>query len=159
MLSQMKKSRPLPGGIFRGWASLPGADCRSGRLTGSLMTPLRFPPSWTWWQHEPCCYAVKGDLGWGSDRSRNTLWQIQVREPRYGNTGPRSRWSCMRRPDGEQLETPPRPVYEPFSGSGTTIIAAVQTGRVLSRGRTGSGLRGCRGDPLAELHGPDRDLW
>ena len=37
---------------------------------------------------------------------------------------------CMQPADGEQLVSPDQAVYEPFSGSGTTLIAAEATGRV-----------------------------
>jgi DNA modification methylase len=81
-------------------------------------------------QHEPCWYAVrKGKTGhWNGDRTQSTLWQIA--KPRKSETGHGTQKpvECMRRPI-ENNSQPGDAVYEPFSGSGTTIIAAEMTGR------------------------------
>ena len=81
-------------------------------------------------QHEPCWYAVKkGGTGhWSGDRKQKTLWQID--KPRKSETGHSTQKpvECMKRPI-ENNSSPGQAVYEPFSGSGTTIIAAEQTGR------------------------------
>jgi len=81
------------------------------------------------WQHEPRWYAVrKGKAGhWSGDYSQSTLWQIthQKSETAHGTQKP---VECMRRPI-ENNSSPGQAVYEPFSGSGTTIIAAEMTGR------------------------------
>jgi DNA modification methylase len=81
-------------------------------------------------QHEPCWYAVrKGGTGhWASDRKQTTLWQID--KPVKSETGHSTQKpvECMRRPI-ENNSKPGDAVYEPFSGSGTTIIAAEMTGR------------------------------
>ncbi|MEY2760094.1 MAG: hypothetical protein RIR33_3872 [Pseudomonadota bacterium] len=80
--------------------------------------------------HEPCWYAVrKGGKGhWAGDRKQSTLWQID--KPRKSETGHSTQKpvECMKRPI-ENNSTPGQAVYEPFSGSGTTIIAAEMTGR------------------------------
>ena len=81
------------------------------------------------WQHEPCWYAVRGTGHWAGDRKQTTLWQIAGRgqdtETVHGTQKP---VECMRRPI-ENNSSPGQAVYEPFSGSGTTIIAAEMTGR------------------------------
>lgn len=83
------------------------------------------------WQHEPCWYAVrkKGKGHWAGDRKQTTLWHIankdQDAETVHGTQKP---VECMRRPI-ENNSQPGDAVYEPFSGSGTTIIAAEMTGR------------------------------
>ena len=81
-------------------------------------------------QHEPCWYAVrKGATGhWQGDRKQSTLWAID--KPRKSETGHSTQKpvECMRRPI-ENNSKPGQAVYEPFSGSGTTIIAAEMTGR------------------------------
>ncbi|MEI6283421.1 MAG: site-specific DNA-methyltransferase [Alphaproteobacteria bacterium] len=81
-------------------------------------------------QHEPCFYMVrKGTTGhWASDRKQTTLWQID--KPRKSETGHSTQKpvECMKRPI-ENNSSPGQAVYEPFSGSGTTIIAAEMTGR------------------------------
>jgi len=79
--------------------------------------------------HEPCWYAVKkGGTGhWAGDRKQTTLWQIEHNKSETGH-GTQKPVECMRRPI-ENNSKPGDGVYEPFSGSGTTIIAAEQTGR------------------------------
>lgn len=79
------------------------------------------------WQHEPAWYGVrKGKKAfWGGDRTQTTVWGIamvtnsnQDEATKHGTQKP---IECMARPirnhdfDG---------VYDPFMGSGTTIIAA-----------------------------------
>ena len=82
------------------------------------------------YQHETCWYAVrKGGTGnWQGDRTQTTLWQID--KPNKSETGHSTQKpiECMLRPmvnnsaEGDS-------VYEPFSGSGTTILAGEQVGR------------------------------
>lgn len=81
------------------------------------------------WQHEPCWYAVrKGGTGhWSGDRSQTTLWTISHNKSETGH-GTQKPVECMKRPI-ENNSSPGQAVYEPFSGSGTTIIAAEMTGR------------------------------
>ena len=80
------------------------------------------------WQHEPCWYAVRGDAHWRGDRSQSTVWHIKAREDQGSGHGTQKPVECMRRPI-ENNSSPGQPVYEPFCGSGTTIIAAEITGR------------------------------
>jgi DNA modification methylase len=81
------------------------------------------------WQHEPCWYAVrKGTKGhWAGDRKQTTIWPIAHQKSETGH-GTQKPVECMRRPI-ENNSSPGHAVYEPFSGSGTTIIAAEMTGR------------------------------
>ena len=82
------------------------------------------------WQHEPCWYAVrKGKTGhYDGGRKQSTLWQID--KPQKSETGHSTQKpvECMKRPI-ENNSSPGQAVYEPFSGSGTTVIAAEMTGR------------------------------
>lgn len=82
------------------------------------------------WQHEPCWYAVrKGKPGhYDGGRKQTTLWQID--KPKKSETGHSTQKpiECMKRPI-ENNSSAGQAVYEPFSGSGTTIIAAEMTGR------------------------------
>lgn len=83
------------------------------------------------WQHEPCWYAVRegGSAKWCGDRSQSTVWDVAQKDD-TGDTvhGTQKPVECMGRPirnhgghdDG---------VYDPFLGSGTTVIAAEQLGR------------------------------
>jgi DNA modification methylase len=81
-------------------------------------------------KHEPCWYAVrKGATGhWTGDRKQTSLWEID--KPMKSETGHSTQKpvECMKRPI-ENNSKPGDSVYEPFSGSGTTIIAAEMTGR------------------------------
>lgn len=90
------------------------------------------------WQHEPCWYAVKKTATghWAGDRKQSTLWQIANMHRTQGdvddgktNHSTQKPVECMRRPI-ENNSSPGQAVYEPFSGSGTTIIACEQTGRI-----------------------------
>ena len=88
------------------------------------------------WKHEPCWYAVKkGNAGnWAGDRKQTTVWDISGMSPfgksrddsdnRVGH-GTQKPVECMARPirnhDGD--------VYDPFLGSGTTMVAAHQLNR------------------------------
>jgi len=81
------------------------------------------------WQHEPAWYAVrKGRKGhWSGDRKQTTVWAIPHRKSASGH-GTEKPVDCMKRPI-ENNSSPGQAVYEPFCGSGTTIIAAEMTGR------------------------------
>ena len=84
------------------------------------------------WQHEPCWYAVKdsGKGHWSGDRKQTTLWSIpsgqQDSETVHGTQKP---VECMRLPILNN-SSPGQVVYEPFLGSGTSLIAAETTGRI-----------------------------
>lgn len=81
------------------------------------------------WQHEACWYAVrKGATGhWQGSRSETTLWDIEHRKSDTGH-GTQKPIECMLRPIKNNSK-PGDYVYEPFSGSGTTIIAGEMLGR------------------------------
>jgi len=82
------------------------------------------------WQHEPCWYAVKnGATGhWYGDRKQTTLWQID--KPPKSETGHSTQKpiECMRRPILNNSKRGDA-IYEPFCGSGTTLIACEMEGR------------------------------
>lgn len=79
------------------------------------------------WQHESCLYAVKDTGYWTGNRSQSTLWQIPKIRSETGHSTQKP-VECMKRPI-ENNSSIGQAVYEPFSGSGTTIIAAEMTGR------------------------------
>ena len=84
------------------------------------------------WQHEPCAYAVKktGKGHWAGDRKQTTLWQIPSKDQDAKTVhGTQKPVECMRRPI-ENNSSPGQAVYEPFMGSGTTLIAAEMSGPV-----------------------------
>lgn len=81
------------------------------------------------WQHEPCWYAVREKGNWIGDRKQTTLWAISSREQDAETIhGTQKPVECMRRPILNNSR-PGDPVYEPFLGSGTTLIAAETCGR------------------------------
>ena len=84
------------------------------------------------WQHEPAWYAVKktGKGHWAGDRKQTTLWQIPSKDQDAKTVhGTQKPVECMRRPILNN-SSPGQAIYEPFMGSGTTLIAAETTGRV-----------------------------
>lgn len=91
------------------------------------------------WQHEPCWYAVrKGGTGhWAGDRKQSTIWEINALSGYLQEKdGPDAHSihstqkpvECMRRPMLNN-SSPGQAVYDPFMGSGTTIIAAEMASR------------------------------
>lgn len=81
-------------------------------------------------KHEPCWYAVrKGKKGhYCGGRKQTTVWDID--KPMKSETGHSTQKpvECMKRPV-ENNSSPGQAIYEPFSGSGTTIIACEMTAR------------------------------
>lgn len=81
-------------------------------------------------KHEPCWYAVrKGKPGhYVGGRKQTTVWEID--KPRKSETGHSTQKpiECMKRPIENNSKVGDA-VYDPFMGSGTTIIAAEMTGR------------------------------
>lgn len=88
------------------------------------------------WQHEPCWYAVREgkSSGWSGDRTQSTLWEVANLNP-FGGSSEQATGHGTQKP----LELMCRPmlnnsvrgaiVYDPFLGSGTTLIAAETTDR------------------------------
>lgn len=84
------------------------------------------------WQHEPCWYAVKKGRKseWVGDRTQSTLWEIPSLNPagrqeeRYAH-GTQKPLECMARP----IRNHEGDVYDPFVGSGTTLVAAENLNR------------------------------
>jgi DNA modification methylase len=82
------------------------------------------------YQHEVCWYGVRRNktAHYNGDRSQSTVWNIKARDDEGHGHSTQKPVECMRRPI-ENNSSPGQAVYEPFSGSGTTIIAAEMTGR------------------------------
>jgi DNA modification methylase len=72
---------------------------------------------------------VRGKGHWSGGRKQTTLWTIPSRaEDMETSHGTQKPVECMRRPIRNNT-SPGQAVYDPFLGSGTTIIAAETTGR------------------------------
>jgi DNA modification methylase len=89
------------------------------------------------WQHEPCWYAVRKSAAakWAGDRKQATVWAIANMHRTQGNVddgktdhGTQKPVECMLRPIRNH-GGPDDHVYDPFVGSGTTLIAAEQAER------------------------------
>jgi DNA modification methylase len=81
-------------------------------------------------QHETCWYAVrKGKAGhWAGDRKQTSVWQIDKSVKSETGHSAQKPVECMKRPV-ENNSSPGQAIFDPFVGSGTTIIAAEMTGR------------------------------
>jgi DNA modification methylase len=89
------------------------------------------------WKHEPCLYAVRkgAERCWVGARDKTTVWDImrasdfdEDTEDTNTSHGTQKPVECMARPirnHGKRGDA----IYEPFSGSGTTVIACEQEGR------------------------------
>jgi DNA modification methylase len=90
------------------------------------------------WKHEACWYAVREGKPshWQGDRTQTTVWEIPNNNP-FGNQQREQTWGhgtqkpveCMRRPI-DNNSRPGQAIYDPFLGSGTSLMAAEMTGRV-----------------------------
>ena len=86
------------------------------------------------WQHESCIYAVRNKAHWNGDRKQSTLWEIksnsgtnQQREEITGHSTQKP-IECMARPVRNNSK-PGDLVYDPFMGSGSTLIACEREAR------------------------------
>lgn len=91
------------------------------------------------WQHEPCWYMVrKGEKhNWQGSRKESTIWQIAGMNAMGGSKdkadeatghGTQKPVECMARPIRNNTEKEDI-VYDPFGGSGSTLIACEQLNR------------------------------
>jgi len=89
------------------------------------------------WQHEPSWYAVRKGTNhqWAGARDQSTVWDIARADDSGHGHGTQKPLECMSRPI--QNHTSPV-VYDPFLGSGTTMIACENLKRKC---------RGCEIDP------------
>jgi DNA modification methylase len=79
-------------------------------------------------QHEPCWYAVREGRAAHrtKDRTQTTLWEINLDKNVEGGHSTQKPVECMARPIRNHVAPD---VYDPFLGSGTTLIACEQLGR------------------------------
>ncbi len=90
------------------------------------------------WAHEPCWVCVRNGrtANWCGDRTQSTVWQVPNLNPFGGNRleaatghGTQKPAELMRRPILNHTKRGDT-VYDPFLGSGTTLIAAEQSERL-----------------------------
>ena len=92
------------------------------------------------WRHEPCWYAVRnGQKGhWRGDRKQTTVWEVANLNPFGGAAdaeneatghGTQKPVEIMRRPILNHTR-PGEACYDPFLGSGSTLIAGESAGRI-----------------------------
>ena len=92
------------------------------------------------WQHEPCWYAVRGGetAHWRGGRRQTTVWEVANLNP-FGGEGAAEN-EATGHGTQKPVEIMRRPIlnhtrrgeacYDPFLGSGSTLIAAESTGRI-----------------------------
>lgn len=80
------------------------------------------------WQHEPCWYSVKKGFksNWCGDRKQTTIWQINKSNRKDTGHSTQKPVECMSRP----IKNHSGDVYDPFLGSGTTMVACEQLNRI-----------------------------
>ena len=77
-----------------------------------------------------CGFEIRSQIIWvKGGRKQVTVWRIPSKDQDADTThGAQKPVQCMQRPSRNH-SSPGQVVYEPFSGSGTTLIAAQVTGR------------------------------
>jgi DNA modification methylase len=82
------------------------------------------------WRHEPCWYAVRkgASAHWCGDRRQTTVWEMALDPNARGGHSTQKPVQAMERPIRNHESTS---VYDPFLGSGTTLIACERAGRQL----------------------------
>ena len=81
------------------------------------------------WQHEPCLYVVRksGKAHWIGDRTQTSIWNVDHRKSDSGHSTQKP-VEVMRRPLLNNSK-PGDAIYDPFGGSGTTLVACELTER------------------------------
>jgi DNA modification methylase len=78
-------------------------------------------------RHEPCWYGVRcgGQSAWIGNANEQTLWEWGLDERAEGGHSTQKPLECMARP----VRNHEGDVYEPFAGSGTTLVACQNLNR------------------------------
>jgi DNA modification methylase len=89
------------------------------------------------WQHEPCWYAVRkgSPANWIGGRKQTTNWEIPHVHPHSGGSLDDGQTIHSAQKPVEAMERPMRnhrgAIYDPFLGSGTTLIAGERADRAV----------------------------
>lgn len=79
------------------------------------------------WKHEPCWYAVRegATAGWVGDKRQSTVWEMGSDESVEGGHSTQKPVEAMAR----GMRNHKGDVYDPFLGSGTTLVGAENEGK------------------------------
>jgi len=131
--------RLFPGKVLYAWSppgdlmiitglaiQVAGFDIRSGLVWSKPHFPIS--RGHYNYQHEPCWYAVrKGHTAdWIGPMNASSVWELPLDKNIDGGHSTQKPLECMARP----IRNHEGDVYDPFLGSGTTMVAAEQLGRV-----------------------------
>ena len=83
------------------------------------------------WQHEPCLYGwkQKGKHAWYSDRKQTTIWEFD--RPKRSADHPTMKPIALMAYPIKNSSMTGCSALDPFAGSGSTLLACVETGRVF----------------------------
>lgn len=129
--------RHCPGDVFYGWHAGRHAS-RSQAATEAAGFEVRSQIIWSkphfpisrgnyHWRHEPCWYAIRkgGQAHWIGDRRQTTVWEVSLDDNVDGGHSTQKPVELMAR----SIRNHQGDVYDPFAGSGSTLVAAHQLDR------------------------------
>jgi DNA modification methylase len=130
----------FPGDVIYAWSPAGSRQLETGSALERCAFEIRQQIIWVktrliigrgnyHYRHEPRWYAVRKGKGahWNGARDQDTAWEIAHAKSETGHSTQKP-IECMKRPI-ENNSKAGDAVYDPFVGSGTTIIAAEMTAR------------------------------
>lgn len=128
----------FPGNVIYAWSPAGDNLIRTGQALLDAGFDIRSQIIWSkphfpisrghyTYRHEPCWYAVRrgSKADWVGPANENTIWNLTLDKNVDGGHSTQKPLEAMRRPIRNHIGD----VYDPFVGSGTTIIAAELEGR------------------------------